>query len=264
MDPIQKKLQLDRQELTIVGALVLMLAGLTFTVGVIVGYGLKPSGVPTASGHEADSHGSRAPASVEKEKRVSKSDHAKSAPAEGVPAGAGLKKAYSEAKQKSLLDATLREPTSAEVPKSIADTNAHLQATKRDNRSPASETEPESGNKTAADVKTPEVAPGPKGDVAKALFERSANSKDAFNPVSGSYTVQIASFASGDESRARVDRLRSQGFTDAYAQTVKLPNGETWYRVSVGSFPSPQWAKKTGEKLIKRKLASDFVIRQVN
>jgi cell division septation protein DedD len=263
MDPIQKKLQLDRQELTMVGALILMLAGLTFTVGVIVGYGLKPKGTATVTNDEhSKTHGTRAPASEEKEKRTHKVDHAKSAVAEAVPAGAGLKRAYSEAKQKSLLDATLRELNSNEAPKSIADVKAHLEATKRDDRSPASETSFES--KPVVEAKKTEAVPGPKSDVSKSLFERSPNSKDSFNPVSGSYTVQIASFASGDESRARVDRLRVQGFPEAYAQTIKLPNGETWYRVSVGSFPSPQWAKKTGEKLIKRKLASDFVIRQVN
>jgi septal ring-binding cell division protein DamX len=154
-------------------------------------------------------------------------------------------------------------------PKSLVDAKAHFAAHSEWSRNPSSEKNQEKFSNDIAsetnqeiakytDEPTKEVPQGVKG-----LFERKPTSQDVFSPAPGSYTVQIASYATPDESNAKIIDLRRSNFNEAYVQPVKLKNGEVWYRVSVGSFPSPSWAKKTGEKLVRQKLASDFVIRQV-
>ena len=79
----------------------------------------------------------------------------------------------------------------------------------------------------------------------------------------GSYTVQLASFATLDESDAMVKDLRKAGFLDAYNQEIAFKNGEKWHRVALGSYPNPVYARKMGERLRRRGLARDFIVRKI-
>jgi len=168
-----------------------------------------------------------------------------------------LKAAFQKAKQRALVDMALKE-TNITGPKSVLDEKAHFEATNPGIRKPASvETEA-----SPSLVKEGSIAKAPPSSV-KSLFERAPSSKDIFEPIPGQYTVQIASYSTSDESVAKVANLRKSGFNQAYQRVIKAPKGDTWYRVAVGSYPTAEWAKKTGQQLIRRKLASDFVVRRV-
>ena len=275
MEPYKRRLHLDRSEVLLIFGLVVLMSSLMFTLGVVVGSGLNGTGlelkgfgtaskvsehgaaVASQAGHEeTEAHeesaeqGERHPASVaEKEKETPGSD---------------LRKAFRDSKQRALVDMTLRD-TPNKIPKSVADAEAHFEATKEWDRKPAAlEDEDKDKDKEVVQKPVEKVLNQSNTTELKKLFERRPSSIDRFSPTPGAYTVQVASYASQDESTAKITELRKSGFNDAYVQAIRLKNGESWFRVAVGSFPSPAWAKKAGEKLVKRKLASDFVIRQVN
>jgi cell division protein FtsN len=254
MTSLRKHLSLTRQEATLVLAMVLLLSTLMFSVGVFVGYGAGQS-VASKSGHPAsteehaahetkDAH--RAPASV----------------ADDEP-GSRLKKSFQDSKQRALMEIVQDEGETPSEPVSIADSDAHFQTNKDWDRRPAS-VEPTSAQrieKVAESEEARRKAGPPEG--VKGLFERSPSALKDFEPTVGSYTIQVASFSTSDEASAKVVNLRKAGVLDAYAQAVKFKNGETWHRVAIGSYPNPMWARKMGDRIVKRKLSGDFVVREV-
>jgi len=255
---MSRRLHLDRIEVFLILAIMFLVSTLMFTLGVMVGMGVpvNPGAKQIVAGHSGTSHSPpsatsnnhdssdvRSPASDEtnfSKKKV---------------AGADLKKAFRDSKQRALVDLTLRDQET-NTPKSIDDAKAHFEAHGDKNRSPSSEVK-----KTEVTKRIPPKAADTV--TVKSLFERKPASKDRFQPLSGQFTVQIGSYATADESDAKVVELRKNGFNDAYVQEVKTKKGDTWYRVGIGSFSKSPWAKQLGERVIKRKIASDYFVRQV-
>jgi septal ring-binding cell division protein DamX len=253
MNNTYKKLfHLDRFEVFMVTGLLFLVCGLVFTLGVLVGYGLGPGALNgkgaslAKSTHDAISH---------------KNEVRKPAAATGPSSGGGLRTAFRDAKQQALNDLSTKEgkETSSDKPKSVPDAEAHFEANPDPGRAIAAEASP------AARAPAAEVVPAEKKEVpsgVKGLFERKPAAL-GYAPKAGSFTVQIASYPTEDESRAKMATLRKSGLNDAYYEAAAMKSGEKWYRVGVGSYPSPEWAQKTGEKLVRRGLAKDYVVRQV-
>ncbi len=279
MEPYKKRLHLDKTEVLFLLGLVFLVSSLMFCFGMLLGFGLKNGNAPVEQaehkGEHSDAHGShgqgRSPASTDgtpgsqSETKKTKAEKIDNSP------GARLRQDFKESKQRSLVEMNLRN-TDAVQPKSLVDAKAHFAAHTDWNRNPGLEKDKEAfSNQTSETAANDRKVAGEEDETArevpqgvKGLFERKPTSEDVFSPPPGTFTVQIASYATADESSAKIIDLRKKNFNEAYVQTVKLKNGETWYRVSVGAFPTSAWARKTGEKLVKQKLASDFVIRQVN
>ena len=254
-----RRLHLDRTEVLLILAIMFLVSSLMFTLGVMVGMGVPNSqiavhGAPSerepsvahadsdhSKNHDNSEH--RAPASVAAQAKE------KSAP------GSELKKAFRDSKQRALVDMNLRE-VPENKPQSIVDTEAYFESVGTRGRAPASVPEKKFGSKK-------NQVRGANPEAVKNLFERRPASKERFNTVAGQFTVQVGSYATSEESEAKVFQLRKSGFNDAYVQSVKTKKGETWYRVGVGSFRQAAYAKTTGEKLVKRKLSSDYFIRQI-
>jgi cell division septation protein DedD len=62
-------------------------------------------------------------------------------------------------------------------------------------------------------------------------------------PLPDSYTVNLASFRGKENADRFVQELRRKGL-DAFCWEINLPEKGTWHRVSVGSFPTLENAKK--------------------
>jgi|GEM_PF-1395206 len=262
MDSFRKNLHLTRQEAGMVFILVVLLSGLMFSVGLWVGFSFSGEHAEVAV-HETSSHGEqledahgRSPASVDKaHKKVTK---------KAVPAGDELRKSFHESKQKALAEVVVESATQTS-PKSILDAKAHQGVHTEWDRKPAAiEADPEEVQ-AHGKLREEEEARKKAGISPKVsnLFERSPDSVKDFDPAPGSYTLQLASFATLDESEAMVKDLRKAGFLDAYTQEIKFKNGEKWHRVAMGSYPNPVFARKMGERLRRRSLAKDFIVRKV-
>ena len=257
MAETSRKKNLGSQETMWVFSLVFLLSGLMFSVGLWVGYGFRPAEEKAAAHaianaeHESHEEANRAPAAVVEDDR----------------GGAALRAGFLQDKRNTLDRETLSREAST-TPKSIEDSRAHLASHDQWTRTPAgakdnSGDEARSRAMSAAAQEAERIKQGP-GQNVRGLFERSTSSIDTFEPQPGRFTVQIASFATEDEARAKITKLREEGFQEAYYKTVKIRGGETWYRIFVGSFPTPVWAKRMGDKLKKQKMTTDFAIREVN
>lgn len=254
-----KRLHLDRVEVFLVIGLLTLGFGLVFTLGVLVGYGLGPG---AAGGKGATlSHATQAAVEAHGETHAEEAHRAPASAEAHGDQGGRLRNAFHDAKQQALNDLSTRDTRDASDsrPKSIADAEAHFESSKTGQREPASHTPeiPKVERKVASHSIPHEVAPA-----VSRLFERKPASL-GFAPRPGSYTVQVASYATEDESQARVANLRKAGYNDAYYEVSPLKTGEKWYRVGIGSYPSPDWARKTGEKILHRGLAKDYVVRIV-
>jgi len=255
MESFRKNLHLTRQEAGMVFILVVLLSGLMFSVGLWVGIGFSGgSAVVAHNPTHGDEHG-RTPAAVE---------GAEHAPPKAEVAGEELRKAFHDSKQKALTEVMVETADTA-TPKSILDNKAHQGVHSDWSRKPASAQVSDQEGKALDKLRAEEearkkVGPAPK---VTGLFERSPDAVKDFDPAPGTYTLQLASFATLDESVAMVRTLRKAGFLDAYTHEIKFKNGETWHRVAMGSYPNPVYARKMGERLRKRSLARDFIVRKV-
>ncbi len=258
----QKRLHFDKSDLLVVIGLVVLLSGISFTLGVLFGYGLNAGHVEHAGATSlTDLSHSLVDQSHDKNGKEEKK-HVDDKP---DPAST-LRTAFRESKQQALNELALKEGTQ-DRPSSIADATAYLDQNPPLSRSPAAaeddvDAEDKKRNDAAREEQAKRAEAGPPSSV-KTLFERAPSSKDIFKPVPGTYTVQIASYPTQDESEAKLRILRQAGISDSYTLVIENQGGEKWYRVSVGAYPSPEWARKAGEGLIRRKLVADYLVREV-
>lgn len=263
MDSFRKNLHLTRQEAGMVFILVVLLSGLMFSVGLWVGFSFSGDHAEIAS-HETSSHDGQGEAAGPGRAPASTGGEHKKVAKKAVPAGDELRKAFHESKQTALAEVVVESATLTS-PKSILDAKAHQGVHTEWDRKPSSiEADPvevEAHDKLLEQEEARKKA-GISPKVSN-LFERSPDSIKDFDPTPGSYTLQLASFATLDESGAMVKDLRKAGFLDAYTQEIKFKNGEMWHRVAMGSYPNPVFARKMGERLRRRSLAKDFIVRKV-
>ncbi len=252
----KKRIHLDRVEILIVMVVLVLSHGLLYVLGVLSGFGLHPQNTAgphlTESAHEVTSEKSagRAPAAE------GEAD-AKSA---GVP-GAGLRRAYRESKQQAFVEMALRKDTS-QKPRSVSAAEAHMESHPDWARKPSSVIGEVMASAPVPSQKTQKAPSSDESSVRK-LFERKPSSVDHFVPRPGYYTVQVASYATEEEAQAKISELRGSGFNEAFVQSYSKNKGNQWHRVAIGSFKEAEWAKKTGDKLVHRKLAHDFIVKQV-
>ncbi|MCX5902702.1 MAG: SPOR domain-containing protein, partial [Proteobacteria bacterium] len=108
--------------------------------------------------------------------------------------------------------------------------------------------------KTASE-RPPEAAPVPPAKPPeaeqKALEQQpqaTPKPKMAKTPAPGSYCVNVGSFKLKDSTERVCGDLKKQGY-EPTVETVTLKDGNTWYRVTVGSFATREEAGKFGREL---------------
>lgn len=249
-----RRIHLDKVEASLLVGVVFLISGMMFTLGVLVGYGIGEKKNLTGTKVALTEHGKSVVETVDHSPHRAPASAAEEASPKKAP-GERIRSDFRKAKQEALNQFENEAPSLAK-PVSVADTEAYFSDTQNE-RSPASlEQIPRSRKATVFPKADNEVA-------VNQLFERRPSSKEVFKPVFNSYTVQIASYSTADEANGKVVVLREAGFSDAFVIPIKS-GGEQWFRVAVGSFKDKEWAKKSGEKLVKKKLANDFIVRQVN
>lgn len=79
----------------------------------------------------------------------------------------------------------------------------------------------------------------------------------------GKFTVQVASFSSEEDAKKRAEDLKNKGYS-AFYLPAKV-NGQTWFRVSVGQFPTENEAKSyRTEFMAKSKIESAIIQKMIN
>lgn len=79
----------------------------------------------------------------------------------------------------------------------------------------------------------------------------------------GKFTVQVASFSSEDDAKKRAEDLKNKGYS-AFYLPAKV-NGQSWFRVSVGQFPTENEAKSyRTEFMQKSKIESAIIQKMTN
>ena len=136
----------------------------------------------------------------------------------------------------------------------------------------------------ATTAKTAEVAPAAPMKVAQTIVEgkHAVEAKPAAAPMvakgprlpaalpqnvaqypAGKFTVQVASFSSEDDAKKRAEDLKNKGYS-AFYLPAKV-NGQSWFRVSVGQFPTENEAKSyRTEFMQKSKIESAIIQKMTN
>lgn len=186
-------------------------------------------------------------------------------PEEKKQPGESLRQAFRDSKKEALGKAIV-SLGDMRTPRSILDASAHTEANRQWDRKPASSPEDLKEAEELDKIREKEAAKLKRGPASKVknLFERSPDAVADFSPAFGSFTVQVASFATKDEAHAMVRQLRKSGFLDSYSKKISFKSGEDWHRVAVGSYPNPIFARKVGNRVKKRGLTRDFIVRKVN
>jgi len=243
---------LSRKDIGLLVVIGVLFAALTFHVGLYWGmkWGLSKASVAqkdtSGSPHKAYKAEVKAPAQEGWE-------------AEGsVPEE--LKNSYVKSKQNLLVETQLRAEDKQDFGRSIADAKAYKQKQKLDwGNAPT----PIKAMRSIASEK--EVAKTPKVEGAlSSLFERSPASVKSFSPTFGDFTLQVASYATEGEAAARVRQMVASGVSEAYYRKSSKKGQETWYQVLVGSYKEKKWAQKSGARLIRRSVASDYFVKKVH
>jgi len=261
-----KKVYLERSDVLILFAMILLACGMMFSAGVLVGRSFAPPDI-AAHGHQ-DTHLANHGKSQSK-KDAARAPASVSVVKDAAAPGQQLKKSFQESKQRALNESLVRESRSTE-PKSVRDARAFKALQARDtstlaglestaDRKPASQEDTQESPKSETKASSPAELP----KNLKGLFERKPSSIENFEPVPGQFTVQVASYSTRDESQARVSLLRKSGFNDAYFQPIQV-GSETWYRVAIGSFSTSENAQKVAEQVVRRRMATSFVVRRVD
>lgn len=173
-----------------------------------------------------------------------------------------LTESFVKSKQNALTEVQLRSKDRKPVGTSIADARAYFQEKKLKWGEVPKEVKELERNLASEESAAQRKATSTKVTAPNGLFERSPASVKSFSPVPGEHTVQVASYATEDEASARVKALIAAGASEAYYTTTKV-RGDTWYQVSVGSYKDAKWAKKTGDQLVRRQLASEYFVRKI-
>lgn len=264
MSPKKNWIHLDRAELLTVFIVLALSHGLLYVLGVLTGYGLNSDQIAhvASEGHGEKTLAHNDEAQGDESKHApSRSPASKGSEKKEEP-GSALRKAYKESKQQAMNELVLRKGVPDSKPKSVSDIEAHLGSHSEWDRKPASIDVVAATPEKEAPSKT--VVESSNLKSVSSLFERKPTSVDNFSPRPGTFSVQVASFSTDDEAQAKVAELRKAGYDDAFVKSITNESGTAWYRVGVGSYPTKQWAQKTGEKIIRRKLAHDYIVRQFN
>lgn len=256
MKKLRKFFHLERSDLGILFGLVFLLTGASFTFGVLVGFGLGPK--HDEKSQHADAHGDG------KDSRAPASEHSVAPVKEDVLASKKeLRAEFTKSKEDALKDLVLKEDSAIREPKSIDDTKASFIG-EEVNEAEANATIAAAAPKTETKITKTDEKPKPEVEPAvSSLFERKPGSVKTFEPLVGTFTIQIGSFPTKDLAQKKVRDVQESGFLDSYYSPIQSKSGETWYRVAVGSFPNAEWANKTGQKILRRKLTTDFIVRKV-
>lgn len=78
----------------------------------------------------------------------------------------------------------------------------------------------------------------------------------------GSYTVQVAAWATREEAEQLAQFYRQRGFEDVRMENADLQSGR-WYRVRIGRYDSYQSARETADQL-KEKYHSEIWMVRLN
>lgn len=117
----------------------------------------------------------------------------------------------------------------------------------------------------AATVKVEEKHAEPTKTVAKQEVaeprQPSSVPKDVGQYATGKFTVQVASFNSEHDAKKRAEELKQKGFS-AFYLTANI-HGKTWYRVSVGQFPTEQEAKNYRAEFMHRTKIESAIIQKI-
>lgn len=237
-----RRIHVNRSDMWIVGTILLLLCGMTFALGLLLGFGAgEHHGVEVATkGHE------RHLASVE-DLHTQKEE-----------AKLEIVQAYKESKQ-SALNELLTQQARRKEPKSIADARAYFDALGQEiselddskvKRAPAEEEQSsKQNNRVPAAVKS--------------LFEPSVADAQKFIPTSDEWTIQVASFPTGDQAYAKMLGLKKNKIHDAYIRKIKTEGGSTWHSLFVGSYKDKAWAGRMAMRLKKRRLIRDYKLKKV-
>ncbi len=77
----------------------------------------------------------------------------------------------------------------------------------------------------------------------------------------GKFTVQVASFSSEEDAKKRAEDLKSKGYS-AFYLPAKI-NSQTWFRVSVGQFPTENEAKSYRTEFMKKSKIESAIIQKM-
>jgi len=248
-----------RKDLGLLVLVGFLFAALTFNLGMYLGIKWGLNHTPVAQGHQAPAHPHDPHATTEVKHDAPAPEHSSEQDwhtKKQIPQD--LRDAFVKSKQSALIESQLRAKDRTPVGTSIADAETYFKEKKLPWGEPA-HGGADHGRSIASEapkavIKTPKQANG--------LFERSPASVKSFAPTPGQVTVQVASYATEDEAVARVKSLVANGITDAYFAKTKVKS-ETWFQVSVGSYKDAMWAKKMGERMVRRNIASEYFVRKV-
>lgn len=270
------KIHLEKSEFWILCGIVFLFAGLTFSLGVMVGAGLDSASHVAANGHdevEVHSSGHHSEEKGSPNHKVSRKVASHSAPSKidaqdqkEMP-GSSLRQAYRKAKQLDFEEMLSVDSSLDTGPVSVQDSQAYFESrekTKEQERELPLETNM-SGLMESRDPASEAMVRQEPPQQVTTLFERRPASANDYSPVFGEYTVLVASYSTEDEARSKLAGLRAAGFNEAYFKPEKSKDdGAEWFRVSVGSYKDISWALKTKETLKKKSLASTPIVRKVD
>lgn len=102
----------------------------------------------------------------------------------------------------------------------------------------------------------------PPTDAHKAKAPKAENlPHDVGSTTTGKYTIQIASYAKEDEANKHSSDLNAKGFS-SFVVPAQI-KGQTWYRVSVGQFPTQAEAVGYKEEFVKKSNISKVIIQKI-
>ncbi len=256
MKPKGEWTSMRRKDLGLLLIVGFLFAALTFNLGVYLGIKWGISQLPVAQQPAVPLHPANPNATIEVKSQTTESEndwHTKHEIPEDI------RESFVKSKQNALIESQLRSKDRAAIGTSIADTETYFREKKLKWGDVPKEIEKLDRSIASESTKTSNVKV--QSEVA-GLFERSPASVKSFEPIPGQATIQVASYATEEEAIARVKFLIAAGISDAYYSKTKV-SGESWYQVSVGSYKDATWAKKFGERMIRRSIASEFFVRKV-
>lgn len=238
-----KRIHINRSDVWIVLTVLVLVSGMTFAVGMLLGYGV---GEQHAAKVAQSTHGR----DIASQHAVKEEDAAK----------LEIVEAYLESKQQALNE-LLNQQARRKDPKSIADAKAYFDSKGEDlsgvegvesvARKPAAANEP-------AKVKSGRVPAA-----VKSLFEPSVQDAQKFIPTSEEWTIQVASYPTYEQAYAKMLLLKKNKIHEAYVHKIKTAGGSSWHSLFVGSYKNKAWSNRVASRLKKRKLIRDYKIKKV-